>query len=181
MTESKKDLWGEFCAKIRAHGWAVQPVFGDEDQPSFAYTAGLCSKGLPEILTIGLPPRTAQTILNDCAFGLTEKSLIAEHYKPMLGLANLPLAFRPDDEAGNLSWLARGANRWASENAAPECKFIQLVLPDKNGRFPWDPGCDRIFAKTQDPAELVRHEIEAEKAALITHEAMLKASRPRQS
>jgi Domain of unknown function (DUF4262) len=50
---------------IRTHGWALQPVPGDEDGPPYLYTVGLSGFGHPELILFATAPAVAATVLND--------------------------------------------------------------------------------------------------------------------
>jgi Domain of unknown function (DUF4262) len=50
---------------IRTHGWALQPVPGDEDGPPYVYTVGLSGFGHPELILFATAPAVAATVLND--------------------------------------------------------------------------------------------------------------------
>jgi hypothetical protein len=49
---------------IRAHGWAIEYVFGEARSPSFAYTIGLFGLGHPELIVFGLDSASAMRLLN---------------------------------------------------------------------------------------------------------------------
>ncbi len=50
---------------IRRHGWALQPVPGDEDGPPYVYTVGLSGFGHPELILFATAPGIAASVLND--------------------------------------------------------------------------------------------------------------------
>jgi hypothetical protein len=50
---------------IRRHGWALQPVPGDEDGPPYVYTVGLTGFGHPELILYATAPAVAASVLND--------------------------------------------------------------------------------------------------------------------
>lgn len=122
---------------IAEHGWMVQAVFGDEaGRPDFAYTVGLTAAGKPELIIFGLSAEPATYILNDAArrvadgepgweHGRLVPQLLKGGYDPLLvavdDLEDLALArrFYPDTQV-------RGA--------------LQLVYPDADHRWPWQPG-----------------------------------------
>lgn len=54
-------------AEIERYGWAMPYVAGDTLPASFAYTAGLQLRGLPELVVSGLPPEQAWLVLDDVA------------------------------------------------------------------------------------------------------------------
>jgi uncharacterized protein DUF4262 len=50
---------------IRRHGWALQPMPGDEDGPPYVYTVGLSGFGHPELILFATAPAVAARVLND--------------------------------------------------------------------------------------------------------------------
>ena len=50
---------------IRNHGWALQPVPGDEDGPPYVHTVGLSGFGHPELILFATAPAIAAAVLND--------------------------------------------------------------------------------------------------------------------
>jgi hypothetical protein len=57
----------EVRAEIERYGWAMPYVAGDTLPASFAYTAGLQLRDLPELVVSGLPPEQAWLVLDDVA------------------------------------------------------------------------------------------------------------------
>jgi hypothetical protein len=53
--------------EIERYGWAMPYVAGETLPTSFAYTAGLQLRELPELVVSGLPPEQAWLVLNDVA------------------------------------------------------------------------------------------------------------------
>lgn len=131
-------------------GWAVIGVFADpaSDSPSFSYTVGLTAKGLPELITLGLPTDVAHSILNDAA-----RRLIAgerfESGQRISELANMPMAVAHVDPAD-----ARHTAYAAFKEFPEGPRFLQLVWPDRKGAFPGEPECEDRFAQIQDIAAL---------------------------
>jgi hypothetical protein len=142
--EVEFDYEGLVRSRIAEYGFMVQKVAGmgsDERWPQFAYTVGLTAMGHPEILCHGLPLDSAQSFLieigdrvrNGSVFsgGMTTRELTRD---------GLPLTFI---EATDTSDLVVGAMIYGSVRA------LQLVWPDPQGRFPWEPGC--IMNHDQQP------------------------------
>lgn len=64
MTPEERDaLLGE----VQLYGWALQYVVGDDLGCSYAYTAGLFLRELPELVVSGLPPDASWAVLDDVA------------------------------------------------------------------------------------------------------------------
>jgi hypothetical protein len=131
-------------------GWAVIGVFADEANgvPGFSYTVGLTAKGLPELITLGLPEDSARHILNDAA----RRLLAGERFESgqiLHELANLPLSVRLVDDAN-----ARSTAYSAFRHFPDGCRFLQLVWPNRSGAFPGDPECEQRFVDIQDIARV---------------------------
>lgn len=58
---------------VAEHGWAIQGVMSN---PPYSYTVGLADAGLPEVVVMGLDPRTSQVVLNDVARNLKNGELV---------------------------------------------------------------------------------------------------------
>ncbi|WP_024794114.1 DUF4262 domain-containing protein [Tomitella biformata] len=119
--------------KIAKHGWAVQGVFGDAETEAapFAYTVGLTAKRLPELVIYGLDVGLAGNIVNSAATQMIERG-----------------EFAAGQEVGR---LIKRFDMVAIEVLLPidlrvaaqiygQVRAIQLVWPDKEGRFPWQAG-----------------------------------------
>lgn len=157
-----QEYWERLCSLVDTHGWAVQGVMSDGVRPGFAYTVGLSASGLPEIFAIGLPHSSALSILNTTAQKLLAGEISTTPQTPIPELANLPLAFREDNADRVLSSLSRSALRWSMENGIASCDVIQLVFPDEQGIFPWEPGCQQHIISLQDPTKLLAAEAPAD-------------------
>lgn len=59
-----QDLLAIYSEKVEQHGWAICYVMGEDGKPPFAYTIGLCAKGLPEILLMGLGQKATGSLLH---------------------------------------------------------------------------------------------------------------------
>lgn len=114
---------------------AVPP--GDEGEPGFHYTVGLTEYGYPELVVYGVADEMGHWLLNNLADRVVEgetfsdgdpvSEMLQDNYQPRLWTVtrfkdSLGVAF---DMYGEGNVTAR-----------------QLVLPDRENRFPWDPGYD---------------------------------------
>src|SRR5690349_2058266 len=75
---------------IDATGWAVTHVLPTDDDPDttapFAYTVGLTAHDYPELITTGLPPEVAHSLLNDLAHRIYDKAERFSHGQRMSNL-----------------------------------------------------------------------------------------------
>lgn len=130
-------------------------VGSDGHTPSFAYTVGLSGKDLPELMVIGLPPDTAQYLLNKMAKMAIERTLPRELI-PIPEVVNLPVALRADDDESTMAGLCNLAQVYSQEERGTPCKVAQVVIPDEDGRFPWELGCAQHFINLQNAALLAQ-------------------------
>jgi hypothetical protein len=140
----------EFIADtVRDHGWCVQmiPAGDAEDEPAFAYTIGLFKTfGSPEIIIFGMATNTMGEILNGCGdLVKAGRSLPVGPPVPDV-LHGFDVRFRevkaPDSYknfVGYARWFYKGST----------FPLVQLVWPDREGRFPGDPRAAEFMAKAQ--------------------------------
>lgn len=127
---------------IKEHGWMVQGVFPTEQDPgvAFAYTIGLTAAGLPELLISGnIGMDVTVHLLNDLA-----KMHLREEIKPgdeVAGIANVVFHVA---ECGPDVEVQQARNHYGDK-----VRVIQIIWPDKEGRYPGDEG----FADGRDDAQ----------------------------
>jgi hypothetical protein len=124
---------------VASHGWHVIKVFEDDKGPGFAYTIGLFANyGHPEIIAFGLPLERLHALLNlvgdDAKAGVqfragdTSDELLNGYPCTFI---EFPKAEFPE-YLGFATWFYKGRPFPA----------LQLVWPDKDERWPWDPAVD---------------------------------------
>lgn len=130
---------------IKKFGLAVITVPSDGEVPTLAYSIGLWgARHHPEIVVFGLPPEVAHTIINDV--GRRVKN--GKRFKDgdvVEKLANFPMAFVevPRDRfEGHL-------NVALAYYGHGEFTALQLVWPDTQGKFPWQPSYDEKLRRAQ--------------------------------
>lgn len=130
---------------ITKYGLSVIAVPSDGKTPSLAYSVGLWQgHHHPEIVTFGLPPRVAHVIINDIGKGV----LAGKKFKDgdiVKKLANFPVALVsvPKDRFEGV------LNVCLAFYEHSEFEALQLVWPDREGRFPWQNGFDEKFRRAQ--------------------------------
>ncbi|MCT2280958.1 DUF4262 domain-containing protein [Micromonospora chalcea] len=129
-------------------GWAVTYVLPTDDgtvtTAPFAYTVGLTAHDCPELITAGLPPEVAHSLLNDLARQVYNKAERFTHGQRLndliAGYDAIIIDGPPTDEL--LPGLA------ISRYGRDRIRLQQMVWPDQQGRFPWDDGY-RFGPRTQ--------------------------------
>ncbi|RNH99659.1 DUF4262 domain-containing protein [Micromonospora aurantiaca] len=125
---------------IDTTGWAVTHVLPTADDPDttapFAYTVGLTAHDYPELITAGLPPEVAHSLLNDLArrvYDTAERFTHGQRLSDLIaGYDAIIIDGQPTDDL--LPGLA------ISRYGRDQIRLQQLVWPDPQGRFPWDHG-----------------------------------------
>ena len=118
---------------IAQHGHAVQVVAPSPGEAGWAYTVGLHSHGLPELIVVGgLAVPDQHGILNE----LAERMRDGEVFEPGRRYPSLLVGFDVTfvEVADTTTEDFAVANRLQSDFRA-----LQMVWPDHSNRFPWDP------------------------------------------
>lgn len=129
-----------------AYGWHVVKVLEDSRDPPFAYTVGLFQTfGHAEILVIGLPHPVAHVLLNDvgAAARAGRRFQVGRRYAELL--VGYECTFREVPRRGYPSYLGR-ALWFYGRTTFPA---LQLVYPDRHGRWPWQEGVSPEFRARQ--------------------------------
>ena len=131
---------------VQDYGWHVVKVLEEGDSPEFAYSIGLFrSFQHPEIFIYGLPSERAHLIINEAGehirsgrrffAGQTSDELL-EGYSVMFR------AIPPSQYREHLGWAS-----WFYDYA--DFPALQLVYPDRDGRWPWQSGTSEGFRRVQ--------------------------------
>ena len=144
--ESLDEAEQKFVASIREHGWFRTSVFGDGDGPGFSYTTGFWSSARqPELIMFGMKSEIAHDVFWDLFHDAKAGRAVPTGVRASGVFANLPAyAFQVAVRhySDNLGW-----SRWFYGGDDFPC--LQIVWPDRAGRFPWENGFDRAFARDQ--------------------------------
>ena len=118
---------------IRRYGYAVQCVMGVENGPrSFAYTVGLTACSRPEFAVSGTSPEHSQWLLNSIARKVIAGAVYRNGDRPKgIQKPHPPCLLQIPDE-----YLVIARQIYDRPISA-----LQLALPDRRGRYPWDDGC----------------------------------------
>ena len=138
-TKVRDPFYSRIAKHIREHGWRLQGVLGDEENFPFFYTIGNHQLGLPELLLIGSYDNA--DILNWVCDKLRRNARPFRDGELIYGYTKLPLkSLNAGDEAKE-QYTVQVGQYYGTENYA----VLQIVIPDKSGRYPDDPKCDVPF------------------------------------
>jgi len=128
-------------ATMEKFGCEVIQVKSSDTSPGWSYTMGVFDTcGKPEIITVGLPEKTALALLNEAANRLRKGINLAEgRYSEMIG--NVDCEFRLVDP----KWASHLMG-WAKWYYGGEpFPVLQAVYPDLENRFPEEVAFDTAF------------------------------------
>jgi len=150
IEQGLRQVMARHVASVAEVGWSVQAVFGDPESgtPALAYTIGLSGKGLPDVLVLGLPVQHASEILDGVARQLVADASKASHGTLIHEVANLPLKVVAADQL-HAQHFAKISQDFA-EAQGGDATLVQILIPDINGIFPGEPGCDPQIEAMQD-------------------------------
>lgn len=134
--------------QVKERGWMVQGVYRPRqtDRRCYAYTVGLSSYGLPELLVFSLRTGVADALLNDLARHMLTAQSVGIRSSGRIELCNwrTPLFLLPAD-----SELAGAYTDPALLPSSGSDAVLQVVWPDRTGRFPWEDGADQTIQHLQ--------------------------------
>lgn len=135
-----------FVAKIGEHGWFRTSVAGDDEGPGFSFTTGFwVTVGHPEVVMFS----TKGDIAHDVFWDLFREAQVDNA---------LPIGVRTDAVFANLpAYVFRVAKRHYRDFLGWSVWFyggedfpcLQIVWPDRAGRFPWEADFDAVFRADQ--------------------------------
>ncbi|MDB5306123.1 MAG: hypothetical protein JWO38_325 [Gemmataceae bacterium] len=146
LPEPEDDNDRNILGHIARHGWSVIGIEASDEGPGYCFSVGIYhTLGRPEVLIMGLNPRPGTAFINDVGDrmragqkfepGERTQELAAAYPTAIVGVD--PRYYR--EYVGYARWLYRGS----------DFPMLQLVWPDKNGLFPWEPGYDARFFEPQ--------------------------------
>ncbi|WP_427168838.1 DUF4262 domain-containing protein (plasmid) [Streptomyces sp. C1-1] len=129
-------------ATIGEHGWQVIMIPADDQGPGWAYTVGLWhSHRIPELAMFGLDIDLMHTLLND----LVRQAVAGpglEAGQELHDVASVPLVL----EAVDYRWYRAFFGTAIGYYRRPPFPFLQVLWPNQEGAFPWQPGGEGLLA-----------------------------------
>jgi hypothetical protein len=135
----------EMRALVDEHGWALQYVPAAADTPPYAYTVGLGPAGEQELLLYGLPREVSHRLCSE-AVGRMRADGGLQPGRPYTEiLSGFSAVFLPIPDPRATDEFAVVRRLWRGQ----PFEALQLVWPDRQGRFPWEEGCEVAVAAAQ--------------------------------
>ncbi|HUQ98480.1 MAG TPA: DUF4262 domain-containing protein [Gemmatimonadaceae bacterium] len=130
---------------IDRFGWTVWRVSNDKG-PDFAYSVGMFrSLDHPEILIFGMPLDTMHQLINDIGARVRQGARYSAGEVSSLFLDGYDVMFRAIPKfqyGGHLGWA-----KWLY--GGEDFPALQMIYPDREGRWPWDSSVDHSFRDNQ--------------------------------
>jgi hypothetical protein len=130
------------AALVQEHGFAIVNVFGGGS--GFSYTQGFRTFDHPDILLFGIGPDAGNEIL----WNVFNRVKAGEHFEPgqrYAGIfAGFDAAFVPVHHTNRLQMCKVTEALYKTG----EFDVLQLVYPDRNGKFPWEADVDPAFRRS---------------------------------
>ncbi|MEV6596492.1 DUF4262 domain-containing protein [Actinoplanes sp. NPDC051346] len=130
---------------IRRFGWNVNGVSGGST-PDWAYSIGIWhTLRSPEVCVFGLPAQTAMNIVNVVGELLREGERVRDGQRRDDVLNGYDVVLR----AVEPRWYGQFFGAGIDFYQRPPMPMVQIIWPDRDRRFPWDPDVDGQCRQSQ--------------------------------
>ena len=142
--------WQRLNDVIERTGMVIEYVSNEPGEVSWAYTIGRLRRNRPELITIGLAPPSAAQMLNEIDATWDELTIPDDGICFVPGKPQHRFAILPVPDALWFSDYLLGAMHDALERDLVNARSaLQILWPDDDGRFPWEPGTSSSFRRRQ--------------------------------
>ena len=122
---------------IKEHRLNIAYIESDGYSPCFGYSIGLYKEfNHPELITVGLPPEVTGALINNIKNDIEKGYTFIEGINYSDFLINLPIQFVKVELEYYPDYL--GYAGWYNDQSF-NFPALQIVWPDREGNFPWDP------------------------------------------
>ena len=135
----------KLLSDVETYGWHVIQVAEDDVGPGFSYSIGLYhTLRHPEMIVVGLSPESSHELINLVGEEIRGGRVFAAGgvYKGLLEA--YAATFRAVPARQYASYLGF-ANRFYADRSFP---VLQLVYPDREGRWPWSSDVSDAFGRS---------------------------------
>jgi hypothetical protein len=143
MGVSEQERWDKFYKSvtetINRVGRIIIGVPGDEDGPGFSYTIGNHLKGVPELLVVG---HSHADFLNGLSVLMCATGKAFEDGKTINMGGRTPVKVIRANAAVRDEYTVQAGEYFGHQDYA----VMQVLIPDKHGRFPGEDGCEEPYA-----------------------------------
>lgn len=132
---------------IDTYGIHVQAVGPSADAPNgFVYTVGMTKHGLPELICFGLPIQVIHPYMNRVFTELKngQRNRALNRDDESFNFAAYFDKVEPEKLRDHATMVFRLFSDWGNNPT-----FRQIIFPDRNGFYPYEPQCSAEFKKVQ--------------------------------
>ncbi len=139
----------EIAADVKKHGWSAANV--RDHEPPFLYSIGLMhTVKHPELIVFGLEPGVAHGLISHLVGEIRAGSRFDDAGVSTFDLRGKTIAVglrrvHPTQHPLYLGY----AMGYCREVMLPGLDAVQVFWPDRNGKFPFDPGCELAVYQRQ--------------------------------
>jgi hypothetical protein len=138
----------KLLSDVTNYGWHILHIFADKNEPCYSFSVGLYLKfGHPELLVMGLSQPIAQQLINLAAGYIANGRVFRPGERSDDLMHGFACSFVPILINHYQHYL--GYNIWFYRSLKKPFPALQLVWPDKKGRFPWENNYDNKFLSLQ--------------------------------
>jgi hypothetical protein len=132
---------------VAKFGWHVVGLLAGKDgAPEFSFSIGLFQTySHPELVVFGLPMNAAHGIIETCLERVSEGIVLEAGQVRDDILTHHSIAVLPVESSFYPEYLGSAIGFYDSL----DFPVLQLVWPDKNNHFPWEPDFDQSYAAMQ--------------------------------
>ena len=148
MPVAEDDHDRKLLSDVAQYGWHIPYILADETCPGYAFSVVFYLKfGHPEVLVMGLSQPIAHQFINLVGGHLMTGRVFQPRERTDDLAQGFPCSFIPIAIEHYREFL--GYNGWFYRSLKQPFPALQLVWPDKQGRFPWETDYDQKFSKLQ--------------------------------
>jgi hypothetical protein len=135
-------------SNIREHGCHIVGIGSDDKGPQYAFSIGLfLNYGQPEIVLFGLRPEQQGALINDVRDHAARGECFVASDRSDKFLTDYDVCFVEYPLEAYADYL--GTANWFYQSLPKPFPCVQMVWPDRGGRFPWEPGYDKRLEAIQ--------------------------------
>lgn len=136
--EAQGALFERVIEAIHRVGWNASGIMASECSLPFTYTSGLTLQGKPELIIVGIDPRKGHATIADL-LALDQPLEAGREYEGVLVGYKVRLAEVTEEMRSEMSMTRLVCSALGDSE---EFSALQIQWPDREGRFPGDPGCE---------------------------------------
>jgi hypothetical protein len=139
--------------RIARFGYTYTSVFGSAEAPGFMYTTGLSERGMPDVIFVGShDPRCIGYLSGAVDHMVAGGTVEPGRIEPGQSFNGFEVPIFVIEAKDKIATHAYGVPaRLERVGSGAEPRLLQIVMPDLQGRFPWEDGYQWLEQLVDDP------------------------------